>query len=407
MQKAKDIGFIILTALPLLCVVLYLALGSLGMFEFPENSRLEGRSYTKAPELRAQDVLEGAFQSEANQFLADKVPVRDEALLGNAALQRADIELANAVFGWDCYPSQFGTDYAVVPSRSAIITIAPSPLQRQLDATKRWVHSVNRVVDSHPDVKFVYEALDDTTTTEANPTREMVSKPWDQDWIRENVLDALDERITVIYDRIESQDELFSLWLSTEHHWKLERAITAYNKVGAVLGWEPVAWENEHVIVDKWYGSSARYGLDLNYSDSLEDIPVDYAGLTSYVNGTEEYRGLKSEIAHGENPELFFGDPPYNVYGDYYGNVEAETIWENTSATNGLTCLFVEQSFGPPLEPYIARNYARTICVSPANEFVEQSFADYIDRYNVDVVVVQFDLNDLWRIEQNSPNWLE
>ena len=102
MQYVRDTLFASIVALLLFSVIAVLLLGLIPGFEAPSKSVLEGRTYTAIPDMTASSIANGTAQSELESYVADKVPMRDTVLLGNAAIQRSLIRVANVHFVMRC-----------------------------------------------------------------------------------------------------------------------------------------------------------------------------------------------------------------------------------------------------------------------------------------------------------------
>ena len=72
----------------------------LGDFSNGTISDLEARSYQPFPRFTKGDFVARVFQENADQYLADLTPCRDEVILGNASFQRAFIRLSAQLFGY-------------------------------------------------------------------------------------------------------------------------------------------------------------------------------------------------------------------------------------------------------------------------------------------------------------------
>ena len=364
---------------------------------------LEGRKARTAPILTVHGLADKSFQQKSEQYVADVVPVREEALLLNALLQRRVIEFANLPFNWEAYPTFYSSGYIVVPEHSALLRTTLQPTSRDEDAVKKWVNNINATKEEFPNVRFVYDLMNDPFTTEFNPSWSLVSNHYTNDWIEKHIASPLNKDIILIWDPIESERELYEDWYLTEQHWKLPRALDSYNRIGKELDWQRFAYTDDQMIEDSWYGAYARSGLDLAYSDSLYDMPVDFSSLICKVNGKTADRGARAAVLDGRPPA--YSEPVFNYYHKYYGNPAGEVVYENSSNPNGKKCLFVEQSYGVLIEPYVACNYSVTVCVDPLNAKAEKSIADYIRQYDIDEVVFQFAFGRIEKGVANSPKY--
>lgn len=175
-----------------------------------EYSELEGRARQSLPELTFESIVSKTYQSSFDQCLSDHIPYRDALMLGNAALQRFEINVANLAFGWPAYPTNLESKYCVVPARNTIIGKARSPSKKLTNTAKAWASAIARTAESHPNARFVYDVLDDTYSSPANPTHNLISNPYSEEWVRKHVISNLGDRVQTIFDPIASEDELYT-----------------------------------------------------------------------------------------------------------------------------------------------------------------------------------------------------
>lgn len=341
------------------------------------------------------------FQNALEEELNDHIPLKASALIGDATLQRAVIEASNALFGWKCYPALFGADYVIWPEGGSILSVSHTVSEANTQATEKLVESINAAAAQHPEVRFVFQEIVDTYASDMNPSHELVTDAYDMEWIRENVEERLSSDVLFILDEIASEDELRSQWFSTEHHWTFERALESYNSLAESLGLK-LAHESADVeVFPEWSGANARGGLFFDYHDSLMDSGRAFDNLATVQHGQTISRGVKEldPSEYGLHETSF----KYNAYHTYYGGLIDEVVYQNAGENNGKTCLFIEQSYGVPIERYIADNYACTIVTDPLNCNTTKTIDDYIQEFGVDEVIVQLGPAFIWRMADNSP----
>ncbi len=406
-ERIRNIALVAVAACVLFCVIGTKVPEKLGV-DFPEwtgvgldKSSLEGRKYQSPPKPGIRSALSGKFQTRLEKYLADHVPMRDEVLLKNAALQRSCIAAANTPFRFDSYPTFFDSIY-VINTRGVVCRSVRTPTEKHSEAARALVGAINRAADAYPSTRFVFDIIEGTYSSRFNPTAKYSSNYLGKQWIEENYVNDLNDNVTVVYDEIETENEFFTEWFSTDHHWKLPRALKTYDSIGAILGWKKVPLNDKFTAIRKWHGSEARNGLYMDLSDSLEDYPIDFSDLECFINGKRVDRGLREKLLR--NNQVIDSIP----YGNrsYFGGLTATVTWKNRNKHAKGTCLFVEQSYGPYVERYIASNYSKTICLNPVNKKVEKPLMRAIEEYSPDTVVIQLNVVDAPGLIKQSPNFL-
>lgn len=280
-------------------------------------------------------------------------------------------------------------------------------MKENADAAKSFVDTVNHIHDENPSINIVYQSIDDTHSSDANPSHELQSNVYSRDWIESTIHSRLSSSIISIVDSIESKEELGTSWFSSEHHWTLKRALKSYNMLADVLDLTPVAYENPVTVCTAWEGSNARNGLVFDYPSTLEDLPTNFSHLNCIIDGQAASRGARGSILDEDLPLSNVSEYAYyNMYHYWFGGCPSEIIYENDSSSSDRVLLFVEQSYGVPLEPYLASNFRKTICIMPANNAVKDSIQDYIDTYGVTDIIIQFGPHPYSYMLSQSPNVL-
>ena len=404
MERVKNIVMVALVAVVTCSASAYIAANAIApsVASMPPYSELEARDYATAPEVTTDGVLDGSCQDDFDAYLADRVPLRNAAVLFNAGLQRVSIAIGAAGCGFDAYPTFFDSRYTVVPGDGIIIERAADNGGRNLEA---WIDTLNAAVDAHPDARFAFDCVIRHDQSEANPTYRYYDNRLNPRWARENVVDRLDPRFGAFVDSVESYDEVVSEWVATEEHWKLERALKSYNMLADRLSLKKYDYANPVQVVDRWYGDYARNGLDLDFPTNLEDLPLDFSSLTYYelgdAGGEEKTMGLRDSVLSGETAIEPDG---VSKYYEYFGGGNSEVV--NAGDNNGKTLLFVGDSLSYCLSRYFASNYQHSVFVLPGNNRMEGSLEDYIEQYDPDDVIVMMHVTKYESIAGYSPEFI-
>lgn len=376
------------------------------LIEIPTSSNLEARGYAGPPELSAATIADGRFQSSAEAFLSDHVPARDNAMLLNAALQRSSITASAAAFGFETYPTFFGSRYYVTPHDGLIVDRAEEePVNGGGNNLEAWINTLNTAAQNHPETRFVYDCIARHDQTEANPTYKYYRSRLNPQWAQSNIVERLDANIASFVDSVNSYEEITGEWIATEEHWTLKRALKSYNMIAERLGLEKYAYNEPVEVVSSWYGDYARNGLDLDVPTNLEDLPIDFSSLNYYVlgdaGGEKKWMGIREDVLSGN---MAIEPGGVSKYYEYYGGGTAEAI--NSARNNGKTLLFVGDSLSYCLTRFLASNYGHTVILLPGNDRLESSLESYIEEYQPDDVIVMMHVTKYEMVAEYSPHFM-
>ena len=250
-KKTLDVALLMFVAI-VLCSTIGLKVidkASHGVLEkqgiVPTAAQLEGRGLTRLGKASTERLLSGEFQDTLDAWISDRVPLRDNAVLAYAASQRLLIETANLPFGFDFYPTYYGSWALLFPEKSTLFWEASHVSEDDTQAAREFTGLVNDLALQHPEVDFAYDDLCSMGESEFNPSYAYRTNTFTRQWHEENIVDRLTApNISAFYDPIESREELFNLWFSTDHHWTLERALRSYNQIAGILDLETAVYED-------------------------------------------------------------------------------------------------------------------------------------------------------------------
>ncbi|MBQ6395509.1 MAG: hypothetical protein IJH87_04120, partial [Atopobiaceae bacterium] len=132
-------------------------------------SFFEQRNLAEKPGLSVGTVLSGKAQEGIEQYVADAVPWRDGLLLFSGRLQRLGIESANLLFGYEAYPAVYGSHILMVPGRRTLVELPENTDSGVKERLHTGAACINRLVEAHPEVDWVYVFIDPSSTSVANP----------------------------------------------------------------------------------------------------------------------------------------------------------------------------------------------------------------------------------------------
>ena len=344
-----------------------------------KQSFLEGRYYQECPAVTVHSFLEGDMQDETEQYFADLVPRRDSVLLGNAALQRWGITTANIPFGFQAYPTFFGSGFLACPSYEAIAEYPTTQDVATPELVGRARKAVETAVKNHDDVNWLFALVDRSRNSLSNPAHDLVENPADYDYYRTQLLEKLPASCPYVDLSIDDSDRYYDVYYHTDHHAQIGNALDAYQKIMKALDRKPIDIpEIREVYSGPFYGSEARSGLTVDYSDAVYDIVQPPADFTVEVNGK------KTDLAW---LNAGYGTEPYekkhrfaNTYAEYFHGDRGHIHITNPEGNGSL--LIVGDSFTNNMDYLFAYSYHDVHIVDPRhydgtlNEFLDENPVD-------------------------------
>ncbi len=388
MGKARNIAFIVLIFAALGCVIVSNAAASVFGAEQSERSYLEGRLYQVFPDISVQSFMDETLQDETEAYLSDSIPYRNDVVLWNAALQRASIESANLVAGYEVYPTFFGSDYLVAP-RQGYLYEMPYKQDEWEELCDNALPKYQQVMDDHSDICWRFAMVARSATTEESPAASLVSDNADIVWFRDKLTQVTDkEQLVDLSDLSFADGDYFA----TDHHLTIQGGQKVYRAVAASLGIEPIGFGDAYTLFDgPFYGSLARGGLDTRFSDIVEDVHYEHGDYQVWVDGKEQ---SMSYLAKGFSEDGYTrGDRYSNAYaGCFHG--DPGLIEVRNDDVPEKTLLIVGDSYSNNMERFFAESYS---CVYVLDlRHYDGTLNDFLDDNKVDDCVFICASNDIF-----------
>ena len=383
MSKLQNILFSIAAA-----IVLSVALGNIvasklvPTYEMPARSYLEGREYQGFPELSRAALADGQFQDQFEQFVSDSVPKQQDVMLANAALQRLSISLAAKPFGYDAYPTFYGSSYAFSSEHGSVCML---PLSQSSDSANydAIAEKLNNLASKHQDMRWRMALVDRASISNASPVHDYIASPVDYDYMTDVLLSKLSGNIPYIDLSNSDTEQYYQLYFKTDHHWQVWGALDAYYKVMESFGEEPNRQYQRFVAFEgPFYGSYARSGLYPFVSDSVDDVIYDHSELKVSFNGEKQkledlcFSFSKKQKPY-EKPDRFS-----NVYADYYHGDPALIKITNRSTSSQKSLLIIGDSFTNNCERFYAEHYHTVYVLDPRK--YEKTIEQFLEKHPVD-----------------------
>ena len=383
--QVRNIAFVAVAAACLLTVVVYKAAIYLTPLEDEESSTLEGRVYQNLPELTWESFESGEYQDDFEQFVADSVPGRDEVLLANAALQRSAIRLANLPFGFDAYPTFFGSDYVCIPSLGAVWAKSKTVEDVKQDDMDEWAEACSKVIETAPDVEWAFYLCDRSSVSEANPAALLSSDIADYSYLAEGFLTQLAGDCTVIDGSYTNTDDFAEDHYLTDHHWTIQGAMKTYQAIIEVFDKEALEFGEVYVAYEgPFWGSSSRSGLALpGGGDTVCDVEYDRSSLKVTVDGVERDESFLDESYADDYDGHFNSSLFENTYATYFHSDYGLIEIENLDVQNGESLLIIGDSYTNCMERFFAESYRYVYVIDPRH-YEEGTIQEFLAGHDID-----------------------
>jgi len=394
MSKARNITFIIVVAAVCLLIAGYKVVDKVGLlpayFDNGKHSYLEGRQLEKFPKLTFTGFLSGELQDDLENYVSDNFPAREQAVLANAGLQGTSISIANLPFGFDAYPTYFGSDIVFSPETRSLHKI-PSKMNENTEKMLAEAVEEYTALDRSDSANFVIYIPDRSYVSSANPAMQYVLNAFNREDIAAEFIDKLTTGPEILLDSHETTSDYLEHYFNSDHHWRMEGAYNAYEELAGVLDLQPLEVKEKIVYDYDFFGSFCREGLSLAAKDRLTDYVIEFPYLEVRY-GEEVISRTRKELFDSDEVD---GDQiKYNSYGYYFGSDLDCVIYTVPENEEKGDLLIIADSYSQPIEPMLASHYNSTHVIDL--RFFDSNINEYIQEHNFETVIILMSANNLF-----------
>lgn len=309
--------------------------------------------------------MSGKLQTALENAVGNNIPAKSVALMTNASLQRDAIATSNALFGWDCVPTYYGSSLVSVRSDGRLAEIPQVASSEVMSNIEDVAAAYECFSADHAKVRTFLYFAPDSQNVEGAPAAALMSNPLTYQAIR-NKFDR-DDASYVWVDGGVGYGEFKEKWYKTDHHWMIEGAYDAYRRISNSLGLSNVASGDKAATVyqePKFYGSLTRRSLDEEYADQIHDIQEEFPNFRITIDGKEsslESLVHQEKYAEGAVDENRFS----NRYAEYFHNDFGLIQIDNPTPVENKSILIVGDSYTNCIERFFACNFATTYVLDP------------------------------------------
>ncbi len=316
---------------------------------------LEGRATAEAPQLSLDAFASGEFQDGMESYAADALPFHDQAMLLNAGLQQVGIAQAASFFGFEAYPTYFGSTRLYLPEQDAVTYLPFEHTEYHDQKLAEYAQGIADAAARHPEKRFVVYMVQGYSEPAVDPAYGLVSGAFLPQEAVEAFKEALADcpNVTVLTDSYDSLDAYYQEFYRSDHHWNILGAMRAYNTIAGELGLETVdvAKLSLHEVKEgyEFTGATSRWGRHMVADEAL-DADLDYSAVTYEKDG---------EVLDGNDHSAFYDYDPqgiaYSFYDAYYNSIPDGII----SGPGQGKALLISNSYGGALQRQLATQFSQ------------------------------------------------
>lgn len=371
MTKIRNIAFSILIILFLLGpAALWVVQGKLHL-SLPSQITAESANYllgnANTTNVRQNLTVDGfvneQLQASLEKAINNHIPSRANAFLINAHMQKLAIEASNMSFGWDCYPTFYGSQVLYDQKYHSLLSTPFSSSNVTADALsgiEAFGEELALFAEAHSEVEICIVVPELREKSQICPAWNLVSQKWSLAdcitiWNEQIISDG---NVHICYNNYEDYSNYLENYYRYDSHWNGLGAIHAYNQAAKEIHlplFSKVPGKNESLSDYLFYGNLCRQGR----------ILLDGKGqLTEPLFNTEAFT-VNDGIANAQVLNAYSLTPEesmyaaFNFYSWYYGDDLSSTII-NERIENDEAVLIVCDSFGDAFRWAAASNCRET-----------------------------------------------
>lgn len=312
--------------------------------------------------------LSGDLQNAFEDFLSENIPAKGVALLTNAAVQRSAIEASNVLFNWPCYPSFYSSTIGVDALHDRLFELPTNATDYAKQAIGKRAQAMTTFAERHADLRtFVYIAPD-AGKVDDGPAVPLMSNPETYSWICEEFLSNKGDALLWIDGQV-SEEDILKWWYKTDHHWNTLGAFDAYIRIAKALGFGEELLEPsgaQTIEQPRFYGASARVGLDGDYYDEVTELLFD--SFPEYAVAIDGKEVAESELFETDLDAITWQSNQFaNRYTELYHTDFATIEITNPASDSNKGLLIVGDSYTNCMERFLAAHYKTTYVFDPRN----------------------------------------
>lgn len=293
----------------------------------------------------------GELQSALEIEVGNNIPMKSAALLLSASLQRKVIEVSNVPFGWECYPTFYGSKKLYIPEANALCRMPAKGIGSFSNSTSSFGGKLALFAKDHPDVAFNVVLADISEHSSLNPAYDLSSNVFSSMQSRDILQDTCSgvDNVKVSFLQLDSLSEYYRNYYTTDHHWNGFGAARAY---AALTGREA---KFDSVVNDlssiKMNGSSSREGL-MFLNEPAREPRFNFSQIEVREDALPYVLQQDGARKIAENKKV----AEFDFYHGWYG----QSVPFEANGPGEGRALIICDSFGPGIQWLVANDHETT-----------------------------------------------
>lgn len=358
-----------------------------------ETSDFENRTLAQRPAIDKKTLLSGEFSKAFETYFADQLYERDKII---EVYTKEQIFLNRTMIN------------GIIVAKDNWLFNPPAG-EKQFKEIDKSLTNLKKLADTFKgtNVEFFFAAAPYKTNT----LSELYPPYINMDYSKENqkyFMDNLPANIHGInlYEQFKksySLKQLESMYFKTDHHWNIEGAFNGYQKIiqalsenSAQFKGEPVQKNEVKLVCNK---NSSFNG---SHNRQLYSIVSDEGEKACYYDPFFLKEEGKVSAKTWDGQTLTKIDEIYNTgftkdplqYGDIFTWDLPEINFEYENTGNDLHLLVLKDSYGNPIQPFLAQNFNKT-SILDIRHYKEKSITQYIKDNHIDIVLFVYNDTNL------------
>lgn len=313
-----------------------------------------------------RSFLNGSFQECVEADVEGHIPMKADAMLGWSFVQRKMIEISNLAFGWQLYPTFYGSEILLSPTEGRL---SESPGESRgvfLSRVEESIRELSAFCLEHPSLDIYVYLAPDSLIVDGSPMHELVSDSVSYSDIADV---CVREGLGFTWiDGSVSYADFADGWYATDHHWSVVGAYTAAERILNALGEEaPIELLGAKSLYQgpPFRGTLARRGLVFEYADNIVDYELD-----SIPNFSVNVDGADADFSFLNDRESYEAgewkqDPFVNHYAELFHYDWGLITLQNEDAESDRSILMVVDSYSNCVEPLLAAPFKTAYFLDP------------------------------------------
>jgi DHHW protein len=346
-----------------------------------EVSRFENRNLQQKPDMTIDKLVDGKYMEQFEQYFTDQFPGRNVWVKAYLNFQR----YTDKTFIYDYYITDKNwimpkpdTSYRTKDMKTAVKHLEEVDKTAEKAGSQLIYVSLPHKVN-HVDVNKPSYIMEDTGIKSKNYMMEQLAQT--------------DVEVLDIGKKMEKEltpEEINSLYYKTDHHWNIDGAFYAFEKLAEQL--EMTVDESDYAekcFDDKSFEGSYNRQLYMMVDASNENMCIkypeeDFDSFKVTTNGKE--RSVDDVFALAKDREDKLVEYKHLFTGDY-----AKLSIENPRADNDKKVLISKDSYTNPMVSLIAQKFSKTDVID-LRHYKKKTFEQLIEENDYDYVLIM--IND-------------